>query len=163
MILKDHFSYVENALLALYRVPSTSGHNLHKGNPRESFVREFLREHLGESLRIGTGEIIDANTESGGSRPQMDIVIYRNDFPKIHFGGDTYGFLAESVIATIEVKSKLARKDVLQAVGAAKEIKALKRNQNVARALGYYPPSIMNYVVAYEGPASIETEVYPIV
>ena len=40
-----------------YGRSSISAHSLHKGTPREVFIREFLGEHLPLELEIGTGEI----------------------------------------------------------------------------------------------------------
>ena len=45
----------------------------------------------------------------------------------------------------------------LQAVGTARTIKALTKNIITSFVTGYQPPSILSYVVAYDGPASIET------
>jgi hypothetical protein len=55
----------EDALIAISRIPANSGHSLHKGTPREAFIREFLESHLPENVAIGTGEIIDAKTALG--------------------------------------------------------------------------------------------------
>lgn len=75
----------------------------------------------------------------------------------MHFGGGLNGFLAESVIATIEVKSTLDKAGIEQAVKAAAAAKKLQRNINKAFEGGYIPPSILSLVVAYDGPASMET------
>ena len=99
----------ENHLLSISKVPANSGHSLHKGTPREAFIREYLEGHLSSNVAIGTGEIIDANSLSGQARNQYDIVIYKRSYPKLDFGGGITGFLIESVIATIEVKSVLTQ------------------------------------------------------
>ncbi|MBB6246225.1 DUF6602 domain-containing protein [Rhodanobacter sp. A1T4] len=64
----------ENALIAISRIPANSGHSLHKGTPREAFIREFLQSHLPENVAIGTGEIIDASSQPRAQRNQFDIV-----------------------------------------------------------------------------------------
>lgn len=156
-ILKEHFNAVENSLKALYKVQKNSGHNLHKGIPREKFISEFLKDHLPESVLIGTGEIIDRKSKSGGKRNQHDIILYRKNFPKLNFGAGISAFLVESVIATIEVKSKIQKSDMRQAMMAAKICKSLERtcldNKNgpYINALRPY-----NFVVAYDGPKDIE-------
>src|SRR5438552_3739809 len=104
-MLKSHLEAVERQILATSKIPANSGHTLHKGTPRESFVKEFLEGHLSERIAVGTGEIIDADSKPNEHRPQVDIVLYKRDYPRIHFGGGIHGFLVESVIATIEVKS----------------------------------------------------------
>ena len=99
-ILQTHLENCESYLLEISKVPSISGHSLHKGTPREAFIKEFLEEHLPTDLAIGNGELIDYRTEAGGERNQHDIVIYERSFPRIHLGGGVNAYLRESVIAT---------------------------------------------------------------
>ena len=49
--------------------------------------------------------MIDANSQPGQKRNQIDIVIYKRDYPKLDFGGGISGFLVESVVATIEAQA----------------------------------------------------------
>jgi Domain of unknown function (DUF6602) len=156
-MLKSHMDAVENQLLATSRVPANSGHSLHKGTPREAFIKEFLEGHLPSNVAIGTGEIIDANSKPGQQRNQYDIVIYRRSYPKLDFGGGVSGFLIESVVATIEVKSTLTQAEFTNAASAAKNCKALAPNTVQSFQTGYVPPCVLNYVVAYDGPASLKT------
>lgn len=156
-MLKAHIDAVENKLLADSKVQANAGHPLHKGTPREIFIRDFLEHHLSEKVAIGTGEIIDANSKPGEARNQIDIVIYKREYPKLNFGGGISGFLAESVIATIEVKSVLDEAAMRQSISTARNIKALQKNLVTSFSTGYQPPSILNYVVAYDGPASMQT------
>ena len=59
-MLKSHMDAVEQHLLSISKVPANSGHSLHKGTPREAFIKEYLEGHLPSNVAIGTGEIIDA-------------------------------------------------------------------------------------------------------
>jgi hypothetical protein len=156
-MLKAHINAVESHLLSISKIPANTGHTLHKGTPREAFIREFLQSHLSERVAIGTGEIIDAKSQPGEARHQLDIVIYKRDYPKLDFGGGINGFLAESVVATIEVKSILDKDAMRQSIVAAYNTKKLQQNLVTSFSTGYLPPSILNYVVAYDGPANIET------
>lgn len=156
-MLKSHLDAVERHLLQISQIPANSGHTLHKGTPREAFIKEFLVNHLSERVAIGTGEIIDAKSKPGERRNQIDVVIYKRDYPKIDFGGGINGYLAESVVATIEVKSILTKPELETAIKTARTIKALERNIITSFTTGYQPPSILNYVVAYDGPASLRT------
>ena len=156
-MLKSHTDAVEQSLLAISQIPANTGHNLHKGTPREAFIRNFLQDHLSERVAIGTGEIIDANSLPNQSRNQIDIVIYKRDYPKLDFGGGVSGFLAESVVATIEVKSLLDRNAMMQSIATAQVVKGLTKNVITSFTSGYQPPSILSYVVAYDGPASMKT------
>jgi len=156
-MLKAHMDAKENELVAISRIPANSGHPLHKGTPREAFIREFLESHLPATIAIGTGEIIDAESKPGESRNQYDIILYRKNYPKLDFGGAVSGFLIESVIATIEVKSTLTKEDLKQAMRAAAAAKNLTPNVTKSFSAGYIPPRVLNYVIAYEGPASMGT------
>jgi hypothetical protein len=156
-MLKSHMDAVERHLLAISQVPANSGHNLHKGTPREAFIREYLEGHLPSNVAIGTGEIIDANSTPGQSRNQYDIVIFKRSYPKLDFGGGVSGFLIESVIATIEVKSVLTQAEFGNAAKAAYNAKRLAPNTVSSFSTGYIPPCVLNYVVAYDGPASMKT------
>jgi len=156
-LLQDHLRAVEITLLAQSRISANAGHPQHKGTPRENFLKIFLVNHLSERVEIGQGEIIDARTQASEPRHQNDIIIYRRNFPRIAFDHTIFGYLAESVVATIEVKSALTKDELVKAVRAAHDIKQLERlDHNLIRA-GYQPPSILSYVVAYDGPASMET------
>lgn len=156
-MLNAHMKAIEEHLLAISKVPANSGHSLHKGTPREAFIREFLEKHLNSTVAVGTGEIIDCLSKPNEQRNQFDIVIYKRNYPKLDFGGEISGFLAESVIATIEVKSTLDKAGIEQAVRAARAAKSLQKNEVKSFSSGYVPPSILSFVVAYDGPAKMET------
>ncbi len=156
-MLLAHMSTVEEHLLTISRIPANSGHSLHKGTPREAFIREFLEKHLNSNVAIGAGEIIDSRSKPGEGRNQFDIVIYKRNYPRLDFGGGINAFLAESVIATIEVKSLLDKSGIEQAAGAATIAKQLHKSEVKTFMAGYIPPSILAYVVAYDGPAKMET------
>lgn len=156
-MLKAHLDAKEQELLAISKIPANAGHSLHKGTPREAFIKEFLESHLPSSVAIGTGEIIDSKSKPGQQRNQFDIVLYKKNYPRLDFGGGINGFLVESVVATIEVKSTLDRDGLKQAIGAAKTAKALEPNVTRSFSSGYIPPKVLNYVIAYSGPASMDT------
>jgi hypothetical protein len=156
-MLKAHFDVVEKSLLATGQIAAGAGHPLHKGTPREAFIRDFLALHLAENVGIGTGEVIDSTSKPNESRNQLDIVLYKKQFPKLSFGGNIAAFLAESLFATIEVKSTLDKEKLRQAIKAARNLKALIRHLDPILDVGYYPPAIVSYVVAYDGPAEMST------
>jgi hypothetical protein len=150
-ILEAHLANCESYLLAISRVPLVSGHSLHKGTPREAFIREFLSDHLPADFAIGNGELIDYRSEENEERNQHDVVIFESSFPRIHFGGGINAYLRESVVATIEVKSTLDEEGTLNAIKAARKTKQLQATGSlVIRPIG-------NYIVAYAGPAKMET------
>ena len=156
-MLKAHMDAIENQLVSISRIPANSGHSLHKGTPREAFIKEYLENHISANVAIGTGEIIDSTSAVGERRNQFDIVIYKRNYPKLNFGGGISGFLIESVIATIEVKSVLDQSGIDQSVEAAFKAKELVPNIKRSFSAGWVPPKVLNYVVAYDGPASMST------
>lgn len=156
-MLKAHLDAVEQHLLQISKIPANSGHMLHRGTPREAFIKEFLTGHLSAKVAVGTGEIIDANSLPRQSRNQFDIVIYKADYPKIDLGGGISAFLAESVVATIEVKSLLTNAELDVAINSANKVKHLQRNLITSFTSGYVPPGILSYVIAYGGPVNIST------
>jgi hypothetical protein len=156
-LLKAHLDAVERQLLAISQIPANAGHMLHRGTPREAFIREFLTGHLSAKLSVGTGEIIDANSQPRQPRNQFDIVIYKSEYPKIDLGGGISAFLSESVVATIEVKSLLTAAELDVAVKNAATAKKLQRNLIQSFQAGWVPPGIISLVVAYAGPAQIAT------
>lgn len=156
-MLKAHIDAIEDHLISLSHIPGNAGHTIHRGTPREVFIRDYLEKHLSSNVAIGTGEIIDAKSESRQSRRQFDIVIYRRDYPKIDLGAGISAFLIESVIATIEVKSVLDQSGIDQAVGAAHEAKSLVSNSIRTKQIDWMPPKVLNYVIAYTGPAQMQT------
>ncbi|MDO7138921.1 MULTISPECIES: DUF6602 domain-containing protein [Flavobacteriaceae] len=156
-MLKTHMDAIENHLVSISQIPASSGHTLHKGTPREAFIKEYLEGHLSSNVAIGTGEIIDSNSVPRASRNQYDIVIYKKNYPKLDFGGGINGFLIESVIATIEIKSVLDQAAMDQSVNAAFNAKSLTPNINKSFSSGWLAPKVLNYVVAYTGPAQMAT------
>jgi hypothetical protein len=122
-MLKSHLDAVEAQLSAISQIPANAGHTLHRGTPREAFIREFLENHLSAKLAVGTGEIIDANSLPRQPRNQFDIVIYKAEYPKIDLGGGISAFLAKSVVATVEVKSLLTAAELDTAVANAANAK----------------------------------------
>ena len=156
-MLAAHMDAVEASLVQTSRVPANAGHTLHRGTPREAFIKQFLEGHLSANVAIGTGELIDATSQPRGSRNQFDIVIYKKNYPKLDFGGNVSGFMIESVVATIEVKSLLDQAGISQSVGAARNAKALNPNVVKSFSSGWIPPKVLNFVVAYDGPAQLGT------
>ena len=156
-MLKHHMDANEAHLLSISEIPANAGHSLHKGTPREAFIKEFLENHLPSNVAIGTGEIIDANSRPNEQRNQFDIVIYKRSYPKLDFGGGISGFLVESVLATIEVKSSLTKKEFGFAARAAHNCKSLTSNVSTGFQVGYIPPAVINIIVAYDGPSQMQT------
>jgi len=86
---------------------------LYEDVAQESFIRVVLEPFLPGSYQIGSGRVIDS---FGNISSPQDIVIYRNDYPQINMPGSHHVFIYESVLATIQVSSKLVRKSLFNAL-----------------------------------------------
>lgn len=159
MIL-SHTNAIEKVLIAQSAAAQNAGHPNLRGGPREWFIRDFLLNHLPTTLEIGQGEIIDEDSKPspspGNYRPQVDIVVYRRDLPRISYSRDNSAFLVEGVIATIESKSVMTKEGLKCACEAALIHKSLKRSLPL-RTFGVSHESLFSYVIAFDGPEHIST------
>jgi hypothetical protein len=101
---------------------SVAKHDIAADSTRSAFIRGVLEPFLPSSYAIGSGRVIDS---SGNSSDQIDIVIYRRDFPRLNLPGSSDVFLYESVLATIEVRTKLIRKTLFDALDTCASIAKL--------------------------------------
>lgn len=131
------------------------------GAAREYFIANCLKACLGGAFEFGTGVIVDAlsrgafNGKGRAVWPQNDIVLIEPRYPRIELAGRPTIFLAESVYATIEVKSTLNRQELKRVIEQAGKLKALQRtiwNSHRAQAPR---PWIVTYVVAYSSKLSL--------
>lgn len=81
--------------------------DLYEDAARETFIRSVLEPFLPASYAVGAGRVIDS---SGNISTPQDIVIVRKDYPQFNMPGSQNVFIYESVLATIQVCSKLVRK-----------------------------------------------------
>jgi hypothetical protein len=122
-ILDEWANAIQEWLRAGYKVASsTTSHRLLLGDAREIIVREVLMRFLPSSLVVGTGQIIDSK---GNPSKQIDIIIYRSDFPIFRTLGLSDIFMLEGVVATIEVKSNLNKKTLKEALSNCESVKKL--------------------------------------
>lgn len=108
-----------------------------------------------ELIGFGSGKIIDSNSQPRQQRNPIDIVLFKKEYTKLDFGGGINGFLAESVSATIEVKSILTQQELNTAFDSIRNTKALPRNIQTRFMTGYQAPGILSVVIAYDGPTNI--------
>lgn len=74
------------------------------GRYKEIILIDILRKHLPKSVSVGTGFVVG----NGRISTQIDIIIYRNDFPTMFQQSDFVILAAEAVLGVIEVKSHIA-------------------------------------------------------
>lgn len=129
LIQKDSSSLVEGMLA---RVKGLSlGHKLTEGELKELFVSNILRQFLPIQFDIGSGIIVN---HRGDQSNQTDIVMYDNRIMPPFIKEQAIGvYPAESVIAVLEVKSCLRKKELLSA-----ETSAVQLHDKVYDPAGFY-------------------------
>ena len=156
-MLRAHFNNMEKILSAQGASVAITGHSVHKGTPREEFISKFLKDHLPSNISIGTGEIIDHQSKPGDQRNQYDIVLYRNEYPKISFSETISAFLIESVVATLEIKSTLTYDELKTSIKSAHNAKVLAPSYEEVFSISNFSRGIRNFLVAYNGPQKMQT------
>jgi len=161
-MLADHFNAIEDVLLAQGKVAAKAGHPNLIGGPKEWFVRDFLNDHLPSSVRIGQGEIIDSHSRSNLSsltKNQIDIVLYSQNFPKIAYSKYDSAFLRESIISTVEIKSKISKQKLKESCQASINLKnnefiqephPQRFSEPVGKIVDLGLSTISSYVVAFD-------------
>lgn len=105
--------YVEQRLAGIQRIlqavhdSSTEMSASTRGVEREMFISTFLGEVFPSHFRFGSG---DATDRAGGRSGQLDVVIEYPFLPSLPAVGrsDSRLYLAEGIVAVIEVKSDVA-------------------------------------------------------
>jgi len=103
------------------RATSKLSHQGVKGSIVEILIRDLLRPLLPADIGVGSGQIIDSY--AGAMSNQIDIVLYdRSILPPILYDGTTGLFPIESVLYSIEVKTRLTAADLRDAHASAKRL-----------------------------------------
>jgi hypothetical protein len=104
--LKSRLEAMQRMLLGAYSAGNFFG-NVTKGAEREAFLNSFLAEILPPPFRFGMGEATD---QAGRKSGQLDIVVEFPFVPSLPLisGRSPRLYLAEGIVAVIEVKSNLA-------------------------------------------------------
>lgn len=102
------------------------------GRSRENAIRSFLRPLLPEGVGISTGFVLDAGGQVSG---QQDIIIYRRDYHPVFLVNDIGYFLAEAVIAVIQVRARISSREALRS--AMENVVSVKRLDRTAGGINY--------------------------
>lgn len=123
---------------------------------RTAFIHAVLDRFLPEVYGVGSGQILDS---SGKLSEKLDIIIYRRDFPRLDLPGSRDIYLYESVIATVEVVSKLVKKTFFEALDQCASLAQLTPNidQKVLTGLAVRNQLTMNENRQYVHPDPIRT------
>lgn len=117
-LIKRYSSALIDGLIKKVSASSPLKHRLTKGELRELFITNVLKQYLTSQFDIGTGIIIN---QKGEQSNQIDIVIYDNRILPPFIKEQHIGiYPAESVVGTIEIKSKLDKNSILKAEESAK-------------------------------------------
>lgn len=120
-IVKNWLNKLEPVLEAEAELAGLLGHGAMIGNAREFVVTRVLRSVLPETAHIGSGRIIDAD---GNRSKQIDIVVYDSRVPFMRLEGDGLYFV-EGVLACVEVKSTLSRKELCDSLDNCESVLSL--------------------------------------
>lgn len=110
-------------------------HSGARGDAAEEIVRDFLIGALPASLGVTVGQVVDSTGTYSG---QSDVIVFDAQATPMLFRsaqGNTHTVPVEGVVAVIEVKSVLARKDLDQFVEHARRVKSLQRRAFVAQPI----------------------------
>ncbi len=95
------------------------------GTYREKIIRDFLTPFLPGHLAVGSGFIITAKNNIS---TQCDIIIYDKEHTPVIENGEQHFFPVESVVGVIEVKSRLTKSTLKEALRKLSEIKKLRND-----------------------------------
>jgi len=98
-------------------------HSLTKGEQREIPLKNFLIKALPSNFEIKSGEVVDCFNSSS---PQIDLMIYDKSKTIEFFNSDAAIIPAESLLISIEVKSKLTKAETVKILTNSTRIRQLK-------------------------------------
>lgn len=127
-----------------------------KGSEREAFINTFLGDILPPQFRFGLGEATDQNGNKSG---QLDIVIEFPFVPSLPIvaGRSPRLYLAEGIVAVIEVKSDVAGQ-WSEVLATAKQLATLQRAYGSGISIGPRAgPKVPLYAVGYTGWSGFDT------
>ena len=129
LILSKVKTAIDNA-----KAVSPMSHQGLKGQLREILVRDLFKPLLPPGFGLGTGEIITVDDRQS---KQQDVVLFdKNILPPILFEGTSGLFPIESVLYSIEIKSKLTAQEIKDSHANAAELQKLNYQSGCYDALG---------------------------
>lgn len=85
------------------------------GRYKEIILSHVLKQHLPKGVSVGTGFVVN----NGEITRQIDIIVYRDDYPLLFKQDDFIIAPAECVLGIIEVKSKIDTRVAKEAIHTA--------------------------------------------
>ena len=112
-------------VLGNLRLASAITHPGESGRAREDAIRVFLRKLLPDTYGISTGFVIDGQ---GAISRQVDVVIHRTGYHPVFEIGGVKHFMVESVVAVLENKATVGKRELRMALENIESVKALDRS-----------------------------------
>lgn len=116
---RDWLDRLERQLQEQYQLAGQLAHGASIGSAREKFLSIALKSILPPAVHLGSGMIVDAR---GRHSRQIDIIIYDPRFPVLEIVDGFGTYFVEGVIAAIEVKSRLWKADLFEALENCRSI-----------------------------------------
>lgn len=127
-------------------------HNALKGGEAEKLVRTFLKEHLPRRFDVGGGFIID---RLDNVSKQTDVIIYDAlNCPVYRASEDAGIFPSDNVAATVEVKSRLDKNELVASFNNILATKKLAKTP--PPEFGFITAQTMGCVFAFDSAISFE-------
>jgi hypothetical protein len=105
------------------------------GRAREQILTAFIEQLVPSLFGVSTGFVVDA---LGGKSRQLDVVVYQTDYAPAFEIGRVKHFLAESVVAVLEVKAAIdSERDLTQALDNIASVRGLDRSNRGRNRLIY--------------------------
>lgn len=147
--LRNWFQKLEGVLGSEAELAGLLGHSVLKGDAREFFVTRALNSVLPPAWHLGSGRIINAQ---GDTSKQVDIVVYDPFYPVLEAQPGMGIYLAEGVIAAIEVKSTMTKKEMLIALDNCYSVAQVVRGSDEAATAvdGQSPFLPVTYIFAFQ-------------
>lgn len=161
-MIKEKLKIVERKLaLNLEEIRTSYNHKGDRGSVSEASFREFLREYLPPSNRVGEGEIIDLEENVS---TQLDIIITNEYHPYLNNLKEPGLFIIEGVACAGEVKTNLSSNDINVIINSSIRYKQLTpqvqegasvfgNKSDIHRFIEHRP----YFLFAYESQLTIET------
>ena len=137
--LEEELRNLQRSLLESYERSKSIKHPRDKGDHREEILRHFLREHglLPESVKVPSVSTRMVSP-SGHISPELDVLfINRNDSLVLKKFENTLEYYpVESVLGTIQVKSKLTGKELASGLEHIQRFKSIRPTRPLWRQMG---------------------------
>lgn len=142
----------ESALASVSKVQQSSSNSQSFGKNGEATICSFLNRYLPVSFRAVTGHFV---TPSGQLSPQLDVMVIDSRYPLLANNEDgSVLTMLHSVVATIEVKLTLVKKEILK---IRKNALLVAKLQTEAFPKGNKFGSVLQMAFAYHAGISLDT------